>query len=66
MYKFCIQYEYDSTYKDNFNELLSTGQIRGKLFGGKQEMSAVFLPEFYHKAQKKYVDSFFKQNGYIG
>ncbi len=50
---------------DNFNELLSSGKIKGTLFGGKHEMSAVFVPEFYVKAQKQYVNSFFKQNGYI-
>ena len=45
---------------------MKTGQIKGQLFGGRQEMSAVFVPEIYTKAQRKYVESFFKQNGYIG
>ena len=29
-------------------------------------MSAVFVPEIYTKAQQKYIESFFKQNAYIG
>jgi len=29
-------------------------------------MSAVFVPDIYTQAQQKYVESFFKQNGYIG
>ncbi len=28
-------------------------------------MSAVFVPEVYVKAQRKYVQSFFSQNGYV-
>lgn len=52
--------------EDIFDELLSSGQIKGTLYGGKQEQSAVFVPEIYTKAQKQYVESFFKQNGYIG
>ena len=28
-------------------------------------MSAVFVPAFYSKAQQQYIESFFKQNGFI-
>jgi hypothetical protein len=52
--------------KDIFSELLSDGQIKGNVQGGKQDMSATFIPQFYVKAQEQYVESFFKQNGYIG
>jgi hypothetical protein len=51
---------------DIFDELVKSGQIKGQLFGGRQEMSAVFVPDIYTQAQQKYVESFFKQNGYIG
>ncbi len=36
------------------------------MFGGRQEMSAVFVPEIYVKAQAQYVKSFFNQNGNLG
>lgn len=51
--------------KETFDALVSSGQIKGSLFGGKSEMSAVFVPAIYIKAQEQYVMSFFKQNGYI-
>lgn len=51
--------------KETFDSLVSSGQIKGSLFGGKSEMSAVFVPAIYIKAQEQYVMSFFKQNGYI-
>jgi hypothetical protein len=48
------------------NSLIDDKQINGTLFGGgKQEMS-VFIPIIYNIAQKRYAESFFKQNGYIG
>ena len=50
---------------ETFETLIGNGQIKGSLFGGKQEMSAVFVPAIYIKAQEQYVMSFFKQNGYI-
>jgi hypothetical protein len=40
--------------------------VKGSLIGGRQEMSAIFVPIFFTKAQQKFVESFFKQNGYIG
>lgn len=51
---------------DLFDELMASKQIRGTLAGGKQETSAIFIPEFYAKAQRQYIDSYFKQNGFIG
>lgn len=50
---------------ENFDELLASGHLNGALFGGRQEMSAVFVPAFYSKAQQQYVESFFKQNGFV-
>lgn len=46
-------------------ELIATKQIEGTLFGGKHE-TAVFVPKIYVDAQKLYVESFYRQNGYIG
>ena len=48
-----------------FDELVASGQVKGGLFGGRQVMSAVFVPAIFTKAQQQYVSSFFKQNGYI-
>jgi hypothetical protein len=49
-----------------FDDLVANGQIKGSLFGGRQVMSAVFVPSIFTKAQQQYAMSFFKQNGYIG
>ena len=35
------------------------------MIGGRQVASAVFIPAFFLKAQEQYIQSFFKQNGYI-
>jgi hypothetical protein len=50
---------------DIFDGLLSSKQIDGVIFGGRQEMS-VYVPTIYTQAQKIYVESFFRQNGSIG
>ncbi len=50
---------------ETYDNLISSGQIKGSLYGGRQEMSAVFVPEIYVKAQQQYVQSFFNQNGYV-
>ncbi|CAF0946717.1 unnamed protein product [Brachionus calyciflorus] len=50
---------------DIFDELISSGQIKGSLYGGRQVATAVFVPQIFIKAQEQYVLSFFKQNGYI-
>lgn len=49
-----------------FDGLKKNGQIKGNLIGARQVSSAIFLPDFYVSAQKQYVESFLKQNGYIG
>ncbi len=46
-------------FKDIFDELLLNDHIRGQLIGGRNEMSAVFVPEYYTKAQQKYIESLF-------
>lgn len=50
---------------ETYDNLIFSGQIKGSLYGGRQEMSAVFVPEIYVKAQQQYVQSFFNQNGYV-
>lgn len=52
--------------KDVLDELIKSGQIKGSLHGGRQALSAVYVPDFFVKAQKQYVEAFLKQNGYIG
>ena len=42
----------ENLFLDIFNELFSAGQIKGTLFGGKQEMSAVFVIKLIFKALK--------------
>lgn len=48
-----------------FDELLTSGQIRGSLSGGRSEKTATYIPEIYAKAQNDWVDSFYKQNQYL-
>ncbi|CAO2580279.1 E3 UFM1-protein ligase 1 [Lemmus lemmus] len=45
-------------------ELVGTGRLRGTVVGGRQD-KAVFVPDIYSKTQSAWVDSFFKQNGYL-
>ncbi|XP_052032127.1 E3 UFM1-protein ligase 1 [Apodemus sylvaticus] len=45
-------------------ELVSTGRLRGTVVGGRQD-KAVFVPDIYSKTQSAWVDSFFRQNGYL-
>ncbi|XP_031222337.1 E3 UFM1-protein ligase 1 isoform X2 [Mastomys coucha] len=45
-------------------ELVSTGRLRGTVVGGRQDR-AVFVPDIYSKTQSTWVDSFFRQNGYL-
>jgi hypothetical protein len=48
-----------------YDDLANSGQIKGTLFGGRQALSAVYVPDFFTRAQKQYVEAFIKQNGYI-
>ncbi|GAB1288351.1 E3 UFM1-protein ligase 1 [Apodemus speciosus] len=45
-------------------DLVSTGRLRGAVVGGRQD-KAVFVPDIYSKTQSAWVDSFFRQNGYL-
>lgn len=45
-------------------ELVNSGRVRGTVVGGRQD-KAVFVPDIYSKTQSTWVDSFFRQNGYL-
>nr|BAC27976.1 unnamed protein product [Mus musculus] len=45
-------------------DLVSTGRLRGTVVGGRQD-KAVFVPDIYSRTQSTWVDSFFRQNGYL-
>ncbi|XP_060085103.1 E3 UFM1-protein ligase 1-like [Ylistrum balloti] len=45
-------------------ELVSTGRLAGTISGVRQE-NAAYIPEIYTKTQNQWVDSFYKQNGYL-
>ncbi|XP_004628247.1 E3 UFM1-protein ligase 1 [Octodon degus] len=45
-------------------ELVNCGRLRGTVVGGRQD-KAVFVPDIYSKTQSTWVDSFFRQNGYL-
>lgn len=46
-------------------QLVNTGRLKGTVVGGRQD-KAVFIPDIYARTQSNWVDSFFKQNGYLG
>ncbi|XP_068016508.1 E3 UFM1-protein ligase 1 isoform X3 [Melanerpes formicivorus] len=45
-------------------ELVNAGRLKGTVIGGRQD-KAVFVPDIYARTQSNWVDSFFKQNGYL-
>ncbi|ERE85848.1 E3 UFM1-protein ligase 1 [Cricetulus griseus] len=45
-------------------ELVGSGRLRGTVVGGRQD-KAVFVPDIYSRTQSTWVDSFFRQNGYL-
>nr|XP_056712608.1 E3 UFM1-protein ligase 1 [Euleptes europaea] len=45
-------------------ELVNSGRLKGAVVGGRQD-KAVFIPDIYARTQSNWVDSFFKQNGYL-
>ncbi|XP_045399999.1 E3 UFM1-protein ligase 1 [Lemur catta] len=45
-------------------ELVNGGRLRGTVVGGRQD-KAVFVPDIYSRTQSTWVDSFFRQNGYL-
>ena len=44
---------------------MSEGRLAGVLSGGRTER-AVYVPTCYTRSQNDWVDSFYKQNGYLG
>ena len=44
---------------------MSTKRLAGSVSGGRQE-KAMYIPDIYTKTQNQWVDSFYKQNGYLG
>uniref|UniRef100_A0A8C8ZQR7 E3 UFM1-protein ligase 1 n=1 Tax=Prolemur simus TaxID=1328070 RepID=A0A8C8ZQR7_PROSS len=45
-------------------EFVNSGRLRGTVVGGRQD-KAVFVPDIYSRTQSTWVDSFFRQNGYL-
>ncbi|XP_038655481.1 E3 UFM1-protein ligase 1 isoform X2 [Scyliorhinus canicula] len=45
-------------------EFISSGRLNGAVIGGRQD-KAVYIPDIYSRTQNNWVDSFFKQNGYL-
>lgn len=45
-------------------DLVNTKRLAGLIAGGRQE-KATYIPDIYTKTQNQWVDSFYKQNGYL-
>ncbi|XP_076076266.1 E3 UFM1-protein ligase 1-like [Mytilus galloprovincialis] len=45
-------------------DLVNKGRLAGSISGGRQE-KALYIPNIYTKSQNEWVDSFYKQNGYL-
>ncbi|XP_052238485.1 E3 UFM1-protein ligase 1 homolog [Dreissena polymorpha] len=45
-------------------DLVKAGRLAGSLSGGRQD-KATYIPHIYTKSQNNWVDSFYKQNGYL-
>ncbi|XP_042907673.1 E3 UFM1-protein ligase 1 [Parasteatoda tepidariorum] len=45
-------------------DLINEGRLAGSISGGRSER-AIYVPDIYAKSQNEYIDSFFKQNGYL-
>ena len=45
-------------------ELITAGELKGTLHGRLE--NATFIPDVYSIMQKKWVDSFFASNSYLG
>lgn len=41
-------------------------QVAGVITGKQQAGSSVYIPAIYSKSQNDWVNSFYKQNGYLG
>nr|CAG4640670.1 EOG090X0267 [Eulimnadia texana] len=46
-------------------DLIREGQLDGILSGGRQAAKATYIPSCYSRAQNEWIESFFKQNGYL-
>uniref|UniRef100_A0A914XKY3 E3 UFM1-protein ligase 1 homolog n=2 Tax=Plectus sambesii TaxID=2011161 RepID=A0A914XKY3_9BILA len=47
------------------DELISAGQLRGQITGGRNIDRAVYVPEIYNELLRVYVLGYFQQNGYL-
>ncbi|XP_071819369.1 E3 UFM1-protein ligase 1-like isoform X2 [Apostichopus japonicus] len=45
-------------------KLVNSGRLNGDIIGGRQD-KASYVPEIFSKTQNNWVDSFYKQNGYL-
>ena len=55
---------HESLFYSILEGLVSSGQLAGTIAGGRQER-AHYIPDIYTRVQNEWVDSFFKQNGYL-
>jgi hypothetical protein len=46
--------------------LMETKQVAGVITGKQQGGSSMYIPAIYSKSQNDWVNSFYKQNGYLG
>ncbi len=44
---------------------MSSGRLSGSISGGRQDRAS-YVPDIYARTQNNWVDSFYKQNGYLG
>ncbi|XP_066914006.1 E3 UFM1-protein ligase 1 homolog [Clytia hemisphaerica] len=59
-----VQYNLpDKLFFNVLETLVKSNRLCGALQGRQEK--AIFIPEIYSKAQTSYIDSFFKENGYI-
>ena len=72
LYLYDFHFIYTVTYSDNLyphiatlEKLINTNRLSGNLSGGRQD-TAQYIPDIYTRAQNDWVDSFYKQNGYLG
>lgn len=46
--------------------LMETKQVAGVITGKQQSGSSMYIPSIYSRSQNEWVNSFYKQNGYLG
>ena len=54
-----------TSFTDILEGLVSTGRLNGSISGGRQDRAS-YVPDIYARTQNNWVDSFYKQNGYLG